>query len=607
MLLHAQTRGVAPLAGRPRVPRARASVPRASLTGFRPRVLPDAEPSTSAIESTETPRWRVALAASFVTTASALAHLWTPLSASARTAAETPAGAGASTAETRTVLPLPAARFHHLERLSSPLGVSGVAVSGARKAPPASEKDAADDGPVDTKQSLSTNERDEKVVSPAPPRRKANAFVREAASVVGPCVVRIDVDFDARDAPSRTYTNYPYNAFEASRRDVSDASGGAATRRRLVAREKKRAAVRGQHGQGCGLVIDSENGLIVTNAHVIKGRGVVRVTLADGRSVPGDVVGVDALTDIALVRVPRFVETDPPRAKSASSSPPPFFALPAAPPLGDSASLEVGDWVIALGNPFGLDNTITLGIVSNLRRTSSELGIPDRRVDFLQTDCAINPGNSGGPLVNEFGEVVAITAAVRADAEGIGFAIPVNEVRRVVGLLAKGQQVTHAHVGVRMVDVADAPGLTNTGALIVEVFPGSPAFFAGARAGDVCVAMEGELLADAAHVRRKVEALRPGEPLTLTVARGGRRLDLSMRAADRSIVARQKVGESGFESGFGSGEERDEIDASRSSAFGEDGGDGIGGRASSPRVGVEGRGDVVAGGTEVGREVGSDA
>jgi hypothetical protein len=153
--------------------------------------LPDAEPSTSAIESTETPRWRVALAASFVTTASALAHLLTPLSASARTAVETPAGAGASTAETRTVLPLPAARFHHLERLSSPLGVSGVAVSGARKAPPASEKDAAvaerdgepDDGPVDTKQSLSTNER-VVVASPAPPRRKANAFVREAASMV---------------------------------------------------------------------------------------------------------------------------------------------------------------------------------------------------------------------------------------------------------------------------------------------------------------------------------------------------------------------------------------------------------------------------------------
>ena len=284
------------------------------------------------------------------------------------------------------------------------------------------------------------------------------------------------------------------------------------------------------------MVIDSENGLIVTNAHVIGRRGVVRVTLANGRSVPGDVVGVDALTDIALVRC--RVEA-PERAEDAPASAVAPLSLPAAPPLGDSAALEVGDWVIALGNPFGLDNTITLGIVSNLRRTSSDLGISDRRVDFLQTDCAINPGNSGGPLVNEFGEVVAITAAVRADAEGIGFAIPVNEVRRVVGLLAAGKTVAHAHVGVRMVDAEtprrrDDDAAKRAGAVIVEVVPDSPAFLAGARAGDVCVAMEGEPLADAAQVRAKVEALLPGEPLTLTIARGERLLDLEMRAADRS-------------------------------------------------------------------------
>lgn len=285
------------------------------------------------------------------------------------------------------------------------------------------------------------------------------------------------------------------------------------------------------------MVIDSENGLIVTNAHVIKKRGVVRVTLADGRSVPGDVVGVDALTDIALVRCRVAAPFDDAKTSAPGTLLP--FALPAAPPLGDSAALEVGDWVIALGNPFGLDNTITLGIVSHPRRTSSELGVSDRRVDFLQTDCAINPGNSGGPLVNEFGEVVAITAAVRADAEGIGFAIPVNEVRRVVGLLAAGKTVAHAHVGVRMVDAEtprrrDDDAAKRAGAVIVEVVPDSPAFLAGARAGDVCVAMEGEPLADAAQVRAKVEALLPGEPLTLTIARGERLLDLEMRAADRS-------------------------------------------------------------------------
>jgi ATP-dependent RNA helicase DDX56/DBP9 len=373
--------------------------------------------------------------------------------------------------------------------------------------------------------------------------------------------VRIDVDFDAQNAHTLVHERTSPRGFAATdealdrEREAFAARRGAEARRRENTRRHSASAHQSRvgakalkdesvgHGQGCGLVIDSENGLIVTNAHVIKGRGVVRVTLADGRSVPGDVVGVDALTDIALVRCRASGDVANASVASDASDDDAIapFVLPAAPPLGDSAALEVGDWVIALGNPFGLDNTTTLGIVSNLRRTSSELGIPDRRVDFLQTDCAINPGNSGGPLVNEFGEVIAITAAVRADAEGIGFAIPVNEVRRVVGLLARGQQVTHAHVGVRMVDVADEHGEPGgdekksvTGALIVEVFPGSPAFFAGARAGDVCVAMEGEPLADAAHVRRKVEALRPGEPLTLTVARGGRRLDLSMRAADRS-------------------------------------------------------------------------
>ena len=545
--MHVQTRGVAPLAGRPRVSHTLVTaVPRASLTGFRSCAFSEAEPSTRARGSTATctPQWRVALAASFVTTASALAQLWTPLAATARTAAEAPTCAGASRAETHTVTSLSAARFYHLERLSSPPGVSGGATPGGERKAPSADKDAVvagGDFAMDVDEATARRAR-VAAASPLPPRQKANAFVREAASVVGPCVVRIDVDFDAPRG-SAMEDEAPDRAREAS----AARRGARPLRRRLVPKAASSRARRRDvgHGQGCGLVIDSENGLIVTNAHVIGRRGVVRVTLANGRSVPGDVVGVDALTDIALVRC--RVEA-PERAEDAPASAVAPLSLPAAPPLGDSAALEVGDWVIALGNPFGLDNTITLGIVSNLRRTSSDLGISDRRVDFLQTDCAINPGNSGGPLVNEFGEVVAITAAVRADAEGIGFAIPMNEVRRVVGLLAAGKTVAHAHVGVRMVDAArdardfstpsrrgdDGDASTRAGAVIVEVVPDSPAFLAGARAGDVCVSMEGEPLADAAQVRAKVEALLPGEPLTLTVARGGERLDLEMRAADIS-------------------------------------------------------------------------
>lgn len=240
-------------------------------------------------------------------------------------------------------------------------------------------------------------------------RKKMNAFVREAAERVGPCVVRIDVDFGG-----------------------GRGGGGGAWR---------------GHGQGCGLVFDSDAGLVITNAHVVEGKGRVVVTFTDGRVYGGCVIGSDALTDIALVRI----------------EPRPDHTLPRVPPVGDSSTLEVGDWVIALGNPFGLDNTITLGIVSNLHRTSAELGIPDRRVDFLQTDCAINPGNSGGPLVNEFGEVVAINTAIRADAEGIGFAIPINDVQRVVKLLAAGQRVQHPFIGIQMVTLAPRAHLAGAG------------------------------------------------------------------------------------------------------------------------------------------------
>ena len=585
--MHVQTRGVAPLAGRPRVSHTRATVPRAPLTGSRPRAFSQGEPSTSARES----RWRVALAASFVTTTSALAQLWMPLAATARTAAETPASAGASTAETRAVPPVSAPRFHHLERLSSPLDASPASGPGERKAPETPDIDTRD---VDKKGDAP---RIAAATAPAPPRRKANAFVREAADAVGPCVVRIDVDFDAAGPFSHPRGSAATDEALAREREAFAAAAARRGARRNAAARRDAADAAAfpsrregkRHGQGCGLVIDSENGLIVTNAHVIKKRGVVRVTLADGRSVPGDVVGVDALTDIALVRCRVAAPFDDAKTSAPGTLLP--FALPAAPPLGDSAALEVGDWVIALGNPFGLDNTITLGIVSHPRRTSSELGVSDRRVDFLQTDCAINPGNSGGPLVNEFGEVVAITAAVRADAEGIGFAIPVNEVRRVVGLLATGRPVAHAHVGVRMVDAKR--GLPNAGAEIVEVFPGSPAFFAGARAGDVCVAMEGESLADAAQVRAKVEALLPGQPLTLTVARGGKTLHLEMRAADRSALHFKKT--------------RD--------ADGEDDAAGVvRGGASRARVGDETSDETSdetrgseAGERDVGTEAGSDA
>ena len=407
-------------------------------------------------------------------------------------------------------------------------------------------------------------------------RKKMNSFVREAAERVGPCVVRIDMDFQ----PSHRRGSFEHGLLHGG-----GVGGG-----------------RG-HGQGCGLVFDGDAGLVITNAHVVDGQGRVKVTFTDGRVYNGTVMGSDALTDIALVRV----------------EPRPDHKLPRVPPMGDSATLEVGDWVIALGNPFGLDNTITLGIVSNLHRTSAELGIPDRRVDFLQTDCAINPGNSGGPLVNEFGEVVAINTAIRADAEGIGFAIPINDVQQVVRLLAAGQRVQHPFIGIQMVTLAPGtyvgaegggraggrrtgldtgdPGEASTstdrmkgrvgsngpvkdeegrgdgegpvnreavanasstpgvefealdalplfpprrGVLIVKVLPDSPAALAGLRVGDVCVTMQGQMLWDAAQVQKEVNAAKPGQLLTMTILREGRMMELTLRTVDLAPIAKAR-------------------------------------------------------------------
>lgn len=159
---------------------------------------------------------------------------------------------------------------------------------------------------------------------------------------------------------------------------------------------------RRESGQGSGVIL-SEEGLILTNSHVVKNAAKVTVTLTDGRTFEGTVKGSDDYMDLAAVRI-----------KPSGRS------LPTA-PLGRSDELQVGDWVIAIGNAVGLDSTVTLGIVSSLSRSAAEVGIPNKKVNFIQTDAAINPGNSGGPLLNEFGEVIGINTAIRANAMGIGF------------------------------------------------------------------------------------------------------------------------------------------------------------------------------------------
>ncbi|ERT05458.1 putative serine protease HhoA [Lyngbya aestuarii BL J] len=279
-----------------------------------------------------------------------------------------------------------------------------------------------------------------------------------------------------------------------------------------------------QRGQGSGFIVDS-NGIILTNAHVVKGADKVTVILKDGREFQGEVRGVDEPSDLAVVKI------------NGNN-------LPVA-PLGNSDQVQVGDWAIAVGNPLGLDNTVTLGIVSTLNRPSSQVGIPDKRLDFIQTDAAINPGNSGGPLLNNQGEVIGINTAIRADGQGIGFAIPIDKAKSIQDKLARGEKISHPYIGVRMVtltpDIAkefnrnpNSPLLVPEikGVLVVEIIPDSPAASSGLRRGDVITQIDGETIITADQLQKKVELSRVNQPLNIKVQRGEQIQQISVRPAE---------------------------------------------------------------------------
>lgn len=284
-------------------------------------------------------------------------------------------------------------------------------------------------------------------------------------------------------------------------------------------------------GQGSGFITDS-NGTILTNAHVISGADRVTVTLRDGRTFPGQVKGVDSVTDLAVVKI------EPKGDK-----------LPVA-PLGNSDALQVGDWAIAVGNPVGLNNTVTLGIISTLSRPSSQAGIPDKRIDFLQTDAAINPGNSGGPLLNAKGEVIGINTAIRTDAMGIGFAIPINKAKSLEGELAAGRKVAHPYVGIQMVGLTPEMARENNrdpnttmvlpeveGVLVVRVMRDTPAERAGLRRGDVILQVDNQRVTDAGQLQNMVEKSGINQTLNFQVQRGGDRLEFKVTTAQMANQA----------------------------------------------------------------------
>jgi S1-C subfamily serine protease len=277
-----------------------------------------------------------------------------------------------------------------------------------------------------------------------------------------------------------------------------------------------------ERGTGSGFIINKE-GDIITNAHVVSGADKVTVVLKDGRQIEGKVLGSDELTDIAVVQV-----------KSDN--------LPVV-SLGSSQSLQPGDWAIAIGNPLGLDNTVTAGIISAIGRNSGQIGV-DKRVSFIQTDAAINPGNSGGPLLNQNGEVIGVNTAIIQGAQGLGFAIPIETAQRIAKQLIQNGKVSRAYIGIQMVTID--PSVKNQvnqdadfgikiaedkGVLITRVVDDSPAAKAGAKRGDVIIKFEDKEILTADQVTQSVEGRDVGDKITLEVKRNGQVVALSIEAA----------------------------------------------------------------------------
>jgi serine protease Do len=276
----------------------------------------------------------------------------------------------------------------------------------------------------------------------------------------------------------------------------------------------------GQHpqvrqGAGSGFIIDSR-GYVLTNNHVVEGAVSIRVKLDDGRIFDGQVLGSDPATDVALVKL---------------KNPPANLAVLK---LGDSDAMRVGDWVVAIGNPFGLASSVSVGILSAKAR-DIHAGIYD---DFLQTDAAINPGNSGGPLFNLKGEVIGINTAIVAGGSGIGFAVPSNLAKAILPQLEKNGSVTRGYIGIGLQkltpQLAKALGApTAQGALVTSVQPNSPGAHAGLKQDDVVTQVDTQAVTSDDQLRRTVALKSPGSTVTLTVYRAGKAREVKVILASR--------------------------------------------------------------------------
>ena len=288
--------------------------------------------------------------------------------------------------------------------------------------------------------------------------------------------------------------------------------------------ERQRPQLRRPSALGSGVIVDAENGYLLTNNHVIEVAEEITVTLTDRRTFQAELVGADPETDVALLKIDADALT--------------------ALPLANSDDLQVGDYVVAIGNPFGLGQTVTAGIVSAVGRSGLRLG-PDSYQNFIQTDAAINVGNSGGALINLKGELVGINTAIftgRGGNIGIGFAIPINMARRIMDQLLTHGEIQRGRIGVQIQDLtpdlAEALGTSRKrGAVVAQVLPGTPAEAAGIQRGDVIVEMNGAPVIGSADLRNKVGLLRVGDAVRLTIERDGEPLTIDLAVGESGEVA----------------------------------------------------------------------
>jgi S1-C subfamily serine protease len=336
-------------------------------------------------------------------------------------------------------------------------------------------------------------------------------FVTKVVEQVGPAVVRINSSRTVKSQQPDVLEDPFFRRFFGSESPIAPQN-------------------RVERGSGSGFVFGSD-GRILTNAHVVDGADTVTVKLKDGREFVGKVLGIDTVTDVAVVKI------------EANN-------LPVV-SLGKSEELQPGEWAIAIGNPLGLDNTVTVGIISATGRSSSDVGVPDKRVSFIQTDAAINPGNSGGPLLNQRGQVIGMNTAIIQGAQGLGFAIPIDRAQQIAEQLATTGKAEHPYLGVRMLSItpevkAEFNKNPNTklrltedkGVLVLGIVKDSPAAKAGVRVADVIKKINGQEVSDAGSVQQIVENSKVGSDMQLELSRGGQAVTVAVKSG--AFPANQK-------------------------------------------------------------------